>query len=380
MNGLSIVIPVYNAKKYLMTCFESLRKVKYLQEVIIVDDGSTDGSSKICDEYTEIDYRFKVIHKKNQGLVLARKTGICEVKSAYLTFVDADDYIDADELNCILAELFENIDYENVDIVCTGMTEEYLGKNNIKINKFNEGIYSANRLYDLYGHMLSYGAFFEFGMLPNVCGKIFRTQFVQNNPVNINPLVTVGEDADMTYQCLLKADKIAVINRAPYHYCRHVDSMMFRKTPDEAIDALENDLYKAFSDSQYDKVQLLNQLKDYIDFIYLICNPRKLLEKDDFFDTNKKRMALYGAGGVGKAVWSEMEEFFSIWVDKNASFYSDNRIDDVDKLIEKKNEYDKIYIAVSNVSICKEICKSIRNMGIDKPIYYYRCKEDNCLL
>ena len=81
----------------------------------------------------------------------------------------------------------------------------------------------------LYENMLSYGDFFDFGILPNAVCKIYRTEFIRNNTYKISLDVRIGEDADMTYQLLLKAKNIQIINSAPYHYLRRDDSMMCEK-------------------------------------------------------------------------------------------------------------------------------------------------------
>lgn len=97
---ISIIVPVYNVKAYLNQCVNSLLKQTYQEfEVILVDDGSTDGSSQICEQYVGMDVRIQVIHQENQGPAVARNTGIEIAKGDYLMFVDADDYISED---CLL--------------------------------------------------------------------------------------------------------------------------------------------------------------------------------------------------------------------------------------------------------------------------------------
>lgn len=92
---ISVIIPVYNVEKYLNKSIESVIKQTYKElEIILVDDGSTDSSGKICDEFAQKDDRIKVIHKKNGGLSDARNAGISEAKGKYLGFIDSDDYID----------------------------------------------------------------------------------------------------------------------------------------------------------------------------------------------------------------------------------------------------------------------------------------------
>ena len=105
---ISIIVPVYNVSKYLRTCLESIRKQTYKNiEVILVDDGSLDGSQKICDEYTHIDERFICIHKKNGGLSDARNEGIKLASGKYGMLVDSDDYIHRDSVRVLYQNLIQ---------------------------------------------------------------------------------------------------------------------------------------------------------------------------------------------------------------------------------------------------------------------------------
>ena len=98
----SIVIPVYNVEKYLNECFEALDKQSFRDfEVVIVDDGSTDGSRAICDDYASSRLNVRVIHKENEGLLLARRTGLQYVKGDYILHCDSDDYFSKDAFETI---------------------------------------------------------------------------------------------------------------------------------------------------------------------------------------------------------------------------------------------------------------------------------------
>lgn len=91
---ISVVLPVYNVKQYIDKCMESVLNQTYSNlEIILVDDGSTDGSSEVCDHYADIDERVKVIHKQNGGLSSARNAGTLEATGDYITYIDSDDYV-----------------------------------------------------------------------------------------------------------------------------------------------------------------------------------------------------------------------------------------------------------------------------------------------
>lgn len=113
---ITVCVAAYNVKPYLAECLESLAE-QFLRDVefIVVDDGSTDGSAQICDAYAQKDPRFHVIHhEKNQGLMLARKTGICHAKGEYLMFLDGDDRLASPS---VLSSLAERLEIENVDVL-----------------------------------------------------------------------------------------------------------------------------------------------------------------------------------------------------------------------------------------------------------------------
>lgn len=123
MNDLiSIIVPVYKAEKYLRRCIESILAQTYQNiEVLLVDDGSPDGSGAICDEYAEKDSRVRVFHKENAGVSSARNLGLREAKGEYIGFVDADDYIDKTMYDTLLNNLVK----ESADIsVCSYYQED----------------------------------------------------------------------------------------------------------------------------------------------------------------------------------------------------------------------------------------------------------------
>lgn len=114
---ISIVIPIYNTEQYLDKCVDSVLNQTYKNlEVILVDDGSTDDSGKICDYYAAKDQRVVIIHQRNQGNNVARKNGVKIANGDYVGFVDSDDWIEPDMYQCMV----DNIKKNNADIVSVG--------------------------------------------------------------------------------------------------------------------------------------------------------------------------------------------------------------------------------------------------------------------
>ena len=138
-----VIVPIYNAESYLRQCIDSILKQTYEQlDILFVDDGSTDSSGKICDEYRALDPRVRVIHKRNEGLMKARKTGVNYAKGDYVTFVDADDWI---EPNTYLSMLKNN---KGCDVIACGIYR-YYNPEDIKqeLPGYKEGYYHRQSIH-----------------------------------------------------------------------------------------------------------------------------------------------------------------------------------------------------------------------------------------
>ena len=142
MIEISIIVPVYNTEKYITRCINSILEQTFENwELLLIDDGSRDSSGKICDIFQKKDSRIKVIHKKNEGVSIARNLGITLSKGNYITFVDSDDWIDKDYLEL----MYIAIKKMNVDILVTGCVYE---KENKRENPFKIGkpeVFSKNK-------------------------------------------------------------------------------------------------------------------------------------------------------------------------------------------------------------------------------------------
>ena len=121
---ISVIVPVYNVEEYLEECLESIRQQTFTDiEVILVNDGSTDGSRKICEQYCEKDSRFRLINQENQGQSVARNRGVKESVGQYIMFVDSDDVINTSVLEVLLP--YMKMDVDIVECRMTRNKEEF---------------------------------------------------------------------------------------------------------------------------------------------------------------------------------------------------------------------------------------------------------------
>ena len=368
---ISVIVPIYNAEKYLKICIDSIINQSYYNiQIILVDDGSEDNCPAICDEYAQLDTRIIVIHKKNQGLVLARKSGLQIATGEYITFVDADDYIDIDTYEKIV----NNINYDMPDIIAYDLIEEYSDRTVKKENQFSAGLYKEEQLKEkIYPKMLSTGVFFEYGILPNLVCKFIRNDFAKKAGIEVNGEVRFGEDADATFQYMAKAQSVQIIHYAPYHYCKREGTMVQASVKKECIKYLQSDLEKTFFEAGiYETMK--NQLADYINFVTLLKNPQTVLEHTEIF-TNTK-VALYGAGGFGQAVLKQYSDSISLVADSNYIKFNNisSPVISPEELVSRQSEFDKVFITILNINLCEKIRDSLLAMGLKKEVIFYSVK------
>ncbi len=190
---ISVIVPVYNVKAYLRKCLDSITNQTYKDlEILVVDDGSTDGCGRICDEYAERDSRVKVFHTENRGLSSARNLGLDEAKGEWVGFVDSDDWIEPD----MYEEALDGI--EDADILCFQRTE---------------GTYSGlEALYKFINNEIS--AF--------IWKKLYRKELFEEISF---PDGRISEDRATIYLLLHKAKTVRCKNVCGYHYTIRQDSI-----------------------------------------------------------------------------------------------------------------------------------------------------------
>lgn len=211
---ISVIVPIYNTEPYLKKCIDSIIGQTYRNlEIILVDDGATDGSGEICDVYQKTDKRVKVIHKQNGGLSSARNSGLEIAKGEYIGFVDSDDYVAADMYESLITCM-----YDEVDIVTCGSCQVY--PSNVRKPKRKKHCAHKNIKYST-GEMIEEllkGDLFSY----SVCEKLFRKELF--NGIRF-PFGRISEDLPVTYALFKKCRNVVNIGEAKYYQFRREDSI-----------------------------------------------------------------------------------------------------------------------------------------------------------
>ena len=355
---ISVIVPIYNISCYLSPCIESiLSQTSQDLEILLVDDGSTDGCAEICEEYKQQDSRIKVIHKANGGLVSARKAGIRAASGDYIAFVDGDDWIEPD----MYERMYKTIKEQNVDIVMCGRYED-IGNTCKKVcHGIPEGRYGKEEmLHSVYPRMIAQGDFFEYGILPVVWAKLVRRECLEEYQLAVDERIVMGEDAACVYPCILNADSIYIMHQCLYHY-RQSTSSIIKQTPERARERkqfhiLWKTVYKKLGQytsiydlrRQWEKFILFLMLpradglyKGFDELAYLFPFPK--VKKDS-------RIILYGAGTYGQRLHRYLASTgfcqVAAWVDRNYLEYQSMGLQVESPEVIPERQYDAIVIAI----------------------------------
>ncbi len=376
---VSILVPVYGEEDCLPLCIKSLVNQEYPNiEIVLVDDGSPDNCPQICDEWSLKDNRIKVIHKKNGGLVSARKEGIINASGEYIAYVDGDDWIDSDFISLMM----QNILKYNADVVTCGYKKELSKCSVLSTNGIACGFYDRELLEkNVFPNMI----FDKRTSIGSVCtylwNKIFKKELVVKSQLDVDNNIVIGEDSICVYPTLLKSNKIVSINYNGYHY-RQRNGSLLRNTSisTKALDKLKlfyfefNNFIKTIND----KWNLKEQLDNYY-VTQLIMMSDVLFYKYDhlneafpFFNLSKgKDIIIYSAGAFGIHLFNlyNHNKYCNVvaWTDPDYASYETSLHIPVVSLSEAvKNHFDKIIIASVNTEFIEKCKKFITEQGIDE--------------
>mgnify|MGYP001038028152 CR=1 FL=1 len=276
---ISVIVPVYNVRDYLSRCIQSIIDQSYKNiEILIVDDGSTDGSEKICDVFAKSDKRVRVIHKKNEGLSSARNIGLDIAKGNYIGFVDSDDYIAQDMYESLISYMNKEI-----DIVCCGTI---CVANDRKREKSGGGYGKSPKKIVFTKEEAIEELISQRYISFSSCDKLYRKEMFEKLRF---PIGRTSEDLPVVYELIKRSRKIVNIGKAKYMYCFRENSIsrknFYYRRVDYALFAAKicKDIHKSYP-------QLGKQAGAlYIQYVVFIINCIQSCEERDQFYKIEKR-------------------------------------------------------------------------------------------
>lgn len=374
---ISVIVPIYRIEKYLPKCIESILKQSFHGfELILVNDGSTDSCPRICDDYAQLDKRIIVVHKKNGGLLSARKEGLRKARGKYISYVDGDDWVDRYYLEILLSLAGAN----DSDLVVTGHFREFNGKiETIKPKK--SGIYGEEDIRKfIMPNAIYNGRFCEHGISTYVWNKLFKKELLEKFLYDVPNEIVMGEDAAITYS-YLSFSKSLTVSKIPLYYYRQRHDSIVKSIENPKIEyyrlGLLTNFLKLRLSTILDEENLNKQLTYYL-YSQILIRSGGVIKNNDgtvlfnpFLKTKEgSRVVVYSSGSFGQHILSTniRTGFFKIikWID--IDFHELNIGGNYVKPISSitNSELDFLIIATINPSTHEYIKTELEHMGIDK--------------
>lgn len=299
-NLVSVVVPIYNVEKYLSYCIETLINQTYSNlEIILVNDGSTDSSGMICEEYKNKDNRVFVIHKENGGLSDARNVGLKYSKGKYILFIDSDDYV---KLNMV-EKLFDSCKKNQSDIgICyfEKVFDDSIQTNNVESATGDEYIISGrdiiSKIYHGDGSQIAFTAW----------NKMYKRELFTANNI-IYPVNRYHEDTFITYQLLFNAKKVSVVTEVLYYYrirpTSIMTSLLTLKRVIDSIDAYVSSIEFFFQNNDEELLELaLN--------CYFMKTLRFYFQEVRTVERKSRKLSIKYVLKVYKNIWEQYYKYY----------------------------------------------------------------------
>ena len=268
---VSVILPVYNSQKYIAKTIDSILNQNYNNyELIIIDDGSTDGSLDICSKYLEKNNNIKILEQKNSGVSRARNKGIEKATGKYIMFIDSDDCYEPDCIKTMVNYMknkkvdLVSCSYSNFDL----SNNKFLLQDTFVMNKFTEYFEKLQKNY----------------LFNQIWNKIYKLDIIKSNKIIFDENISIAEDLKFNIEYLKKCDSFCYIKDILYNYRITTSGLGFKYRTDS--NDIKIKLLKLLED-EYSKE---NAEKKYIFFIYLkqyiayfsniVDNRNKLLKKE----------------------------------------------------------------------------------------------------
>lgn len=370
---LSLIIPIYNAEKYLRDCMDSVIEQSFSDmEILCIDDGSTDSSPEIIDEYARKDYRIHVKRKPNGGLVSVRKLAAVEAKGKYIGFVDSDDWIDS----AMYERLCKVARSNDADMVSSNYWQEG-SYSNVSHDALEPGVYDEENIVYLREHMILDLDKHDKGMSGSLCTKIFRADIFRKIIEDIPNEVRVSEDKIISLTFLLECNKVVVLDEAYYHYRINQDSMFHVNDSDYLLNYhLVYNYFKTLFTHENFTENMRTQAELYIvQFLIKGINTqmgfsfRNLMWIDPSWIEEQsigEHIAVYGKGELGKTYETHIKnkagKIFAGYID-------------IDSQV-KRPQFDSVVIAIKNKDAAVKAKEDLIKAGIpEEKILWFNQEE-----
>jgi glycosyltransferase involved in cell wall biosynthesis len=350
-------------------------------EMILIDDGSTDGSDELCDRLACQDSRIRVKHICNSGSFIARKIGVELARGDVVTFVDSDDWIKPNAYS----ELMGIYRKYNPDIIAYAYQIEGNGQN-ISENYYPEGYYSRDEIGDVIIPTMMYD--FDIAdrkLSPAVCCKLFKKNICEKVIEKINRRITWGDDALVTYPAVCMAESLYVSHTVYYNYRKNENSLT-HSTPSGRMDEVDNfahemrETLRPYNKKYGLEVQIDAYIRHFVDmftwnrFGIHCVGSRYAFPYSDI--PYKSRVQIYGAGDVGKSYICELlqSKFVEIvgWYDSKANdmeSYAGIQIELPEKITETQSDF--VMIAIYDVDVAEKVIKKMEQLGVQQDKIYW---------
>lgn len=361
---LSVIVPVYNVEDYIRRALDSLVGQTYTNlEIILVDDGSTDQSGAICDEYGKKDDRIKVIHKQNGGIVSARKAGINMATGEYAINLDPDDWIEADAYE----NAIKIIEKYHPDMVAFGMKKEFANLVEEQPVRMKKGFYSKEEFWKSFCKSVSNELFFSQPIAMTQCDKVVKTELFKKHEFEVDEHLKKNVDDAVIFPMLLDMESIYIDTSCRYHYCVRNSSILWQKNKedDTRYFLLAHHLIKAYRDYGAESGCTTQFL------LYKLVHHMMLDIPEALFDSNcckifpnmekDSRIIVYGKGVFANRLLAKIKE--------NSFYRVINNIDsgDMEKIHGIDDDaYDYITVAIFNAKTVEAVLALLQSQHIDR--------------
>ncbi|MCR5420340.1 MAG: glycosyltransferase [Lachnospiraceae bacterium] len=364
-------------EKYIKRCINSILTQTHIpDEIILVDDGSTDRSGEFCNEYVKRYPFIKYIKIDNVGSAAARKAGTKASKGEYIAYVDGDDVLE----QTMYEKYMEQVNLHHPDAVIGRITKDYKDYCVEIQDRIIPKIYEEDNYEELIDKMVDCGPFSDYGIHASLCSKVFRKETVAPYIYEVDERIVFGEDAAVLYPFLINSLKICVTELTGYHWVMREDSKTHSKDSNYLSEL--NYLEDYLRDRIPEQVLLpfmLNQIQNALHRQYGFCDSYAIKAKyknDDeviyLFPFERiprgSGIIIYGNGLVGKSFCRQIKHSGYCRIiaiaDRNADKEGDYHIIQPTEIYKK--DYDYVLVAVSKKEMAMEMKEVLKKEGINE--------------